>query len=73
MTFSSELAPGGETSALTIVGQQGYTGTDDREAMLRNSQFIDAKVELYVKSGSSNWTRIGEYPIARELLSEPNH
>ena len=70
---ASELPPGGETSMLTIMGPQGYTGTDDREAMLRNSQFVDAKVELYVKSGSSNWTRIGEYPVARELLSGPNH
>jgi hypothetical protein len=68
-----ELAPGGETAALTLVGQQGYTGTDDRDAMLRNSQFVDAKVEVYVKSGSSKWTRIGEYPIARELISAQNH
>jgi hypothetical protein len=70
---ASELPPGGETSTLTILGPQGYTGTDDREAMLRNPQFVDAKVELYVKSGSSNWTRIGEYPIARELLGGTNH
>jgi hypothetical protein len=70
---ASELPPGGETGMLTIVGQQGYTGADDRDALLRNSQFVDAKVELYVKSGSSNWTRIGEFPIARQLLSAPNH
>jgi hypothetical protein len=70
---ASELPPGGETGAPTITGSQGYTGTDDREAMLRNSQFVDAKVELYVKSGPSSWTRIGEYPIARELLSAPSH
>jgi hypothetical protein len=70
---ATELPPGGETATLTIMGQQGYTGTDEPEAMLRNSQFVDAKVELYVKSGSSNWTRIGEFPIARQLLSAPNH
>jgi hypothetical protein len=70
---ATELPPGGETGALTIMGPQGYTGTDDREAMLRNSQFVDATVELYVKSGTSNWTRLGEYPIARELLGGPNH
>jgi hypothetical protein len=68
-----ELPPGGETGTLTIMGQQGYTGTDDRDALLRNSQFVDAKVELYVKSGPSNWTRVGEYPIARQLLNGLNH
>jgi hypothetical protein len=70
---ASELPPGGETDTLIVTGQQGYTGTDDREAMLRNSQFVDAKVELFVRSGSSNWTRIGEYPIARQLLTPPSH
>jgi hypothetical protein len=27
-------------------------------------------VELFVKTGSGQWTRIGEYPIARELTGE---
>jgi hypothetical protein len=68
-----ELPPGSVTDTHIILGQQGYTGTDDREAMLRNSKFVDAKVELYVKSGSSNWTRIGEYPIARQMLDISSH
>jgi hypothetical protein len=66
------LPPDGQTDARTIAGQQGYTGTDDREDLLRNSQFVDASAELFVKSGSSNWTRIGEYAIARQLLSPPS-
>jgi hypothetical protein len=70
---ATELPPGGVTDTHIILGQQGYTGTDDREAMLRNSKFVDAKVELYVKSGSSNWTRIGEYPIARQMLDVSSH
>ena len=70
---ASDLPPGGETGALTIMGSQGYTGTDDREALLRNSRFVDAKVELFVKSGPSNWTRIGGYTIARELLNAATH
>jgi hypothetical protein len=66
--IAREIPPGAATAARTIAGQQGYTGTDDHEELLRNSRFIDAKAELFVKSGASNWTRIGEYPIARQLM-----
>ena len=68
-----EIAPGSATGARTVAGQQGYTGTDDRDEMLRNSHFVDAKAELFVKSGSSNWTRVGEYPVARQLLPPQSH
>jgi hypothetical protein len=70
---AAEMPPGAKTNARTAAGPQGYTGTDDRDAMLRNSHFVDAKAELFVKSGSSNWTRIGEYPVARQLLSPESH
>ena len=38
--------------------------------MLQNSHFVDAKVELFAKYGSEQWKRIGEYPIARRLLTK---
>jgi hypothetical protein len=65
---ATEILPGAETTTRTVAGQQGYTGTDDRQDLLKNSQFVDAKAELFVKSGGSNWTRIGQFPIARQLL-----
>jgi len=68
---SRRLEPGADTGPLIAKGLQGYTGTDDRAALLHNSLFVDAKVELFVKSGSSGWTRIGEFPIARQLIAEP--
>ena len=68
-----EIAPGSATTARTVTGQQGYTGTDDRDEMLHNSHFVDAKAELFVKSGSSKWTRVGEYPVARQLLPPESH
>jgi hypothetical protein len=70
---AADMAPGAETAPRTAAGSQGYTGTDDRDALLRNSHFVDAKAELFVKSGSSNWTRIGEFPIARQLLAPESH
>jgi hypothetical protein len=66
---SSGLPPGATTPPLTVKSQLGYTGADQsRQEMLKNSHFVDAKVELFAKYGSTQWVRVGEYPIARELL-----
>ena len=68
---SDGLAPGAATAPLTIRSQLGYTGSDQtREDMLRNSQFVDARVELFAKYGSTQWKRIGEYPVTRRLLAK---
>jgi hypothetical protein len=70
VTGSRGLAPGATTTPLTIKSQLGYTGTDQsRQEMLHNSQFIDAKVELFAKYGSTQWTHIGDYPVARVLIA----
>jgi hypothetical protein len=31
---------------------------------------VDAKVELSAKYGSTQWVRIAEYPIKRELITQ---
>lgn len=63
------LAPGAATETLTIRSQLGYTGTESRAEMLENAQFTDAKVNLFAKYGSTQWTPIAEYPIERRLLT----
>jgi len=66
---SDGLAPGATTPPLTVKSNLGYTGSDQtRQEMLRNSHFVDAKVELFAKYGSIQWVRIGDFPISRELL-----
>jgi hypothetical protein len=65
---SNGLAPGAATDQVTIDAQRGYTGSDPHDALLRNSQFVDAQVNLFARSGSSAWTRLGEFPITRQLL-----
>ena len=68
---SSGLVPGATSQPLTIRSQLGYTGTDQsRDEMLRNSHFVDAEVELFAKYGSTQWTRVGEYPVTRRLLAK---
>ena len=67
---SEGLAPGATTPTLTVKSQLGYKGTEPRQEMLRNAHFVDAKVELSAKYGSTQWVRIGDYPIKRELITQ---
>jgi hypothetical protein len=68
---SDGLAPGATTPPLTVKSPLGYTGSDQsRQEMLQNSHFVDAKVELFAKYGSTQWTRLGSYPITRQLITK---
>lgn len=64
---SEGLSPGAATSVLTIQSQLGYTGTEPRLALFKNRSFVDARVELFAKYRSTQWTRLSEIPIERRL------
>jgi hypothetical protein len=64
------LEPGATGQLLVLRGDRGYTGTETRLQMLQNSQFIDAKVQIFGKHGSRTWVKMGEYQIDRQLLTE---
>jgi hypothetical protein len=64
------LAPGAKTRPIVLRSNLGYTGTQSRLQMLQNREFVDAKVEIYGKSGSRTWVKLGEQQIGRELLTE---
>jgi hypothetical protein len=64
------IPPGGSTKPIVLRSNLGYTGTEPRAQMLRNSQFVDAQVQLFAKHGGNQWTKLGEWRIARELLSQ---
>jgi len=63
------LAPGAETKLLVMRSTLGYTGTQARMQMLQNREFVDAKVEIYVKKGSKALAKLAEYPVQRQLLT----
>jgi hypothetical protein len=65
---SEGLAPGATTDPLTVKSDLGYTGSETRVDMLKNSQFVDAKVRILAKAGSNYWHPLGEYQIERRLL-----
>ena len=66
---SEGLAPGATSKAFTIQSTLGYTGLEPRAEMLKNPHFVDSKVELAAKYGSVQWTRVGDYPVERRLLT----
>src|SRR5256885_14609400 len=66
---SAGLGPGEATGVLNAKSPRGYTGSDQsRQEMLQNSHFVDAKVDLFAKYAATQWTRLGSYPISRQLL-----
>lgn len=69
VTRSDGLQPGATSRPITINSQLGYTGTEPRAQMLQNSQFVDAKVDLFAKYASLQWVNIGERPIERRLIT----
>ena len=65
------LPPGQTTpGSLVLRSNLGYTGTESRLQMLQNSNFVDAKVEIFGKHGSRTWQKLGEYKIDRQLLTQ---
>ena len=65
---SPGLAPGQSTPPIVLRSNLGYTGTEPRNVMFQNSLFVDAHIQLFAKQGGANWVKLGEYPVARDLL-----
>lgn len=67
---SEGLKPG-ESRTLTLKSNNGYTGSGEtRQQMLANSHFVDAKVEVFAKYGSTQWKKMGVYPVNRQLIEK---
>jgi hypothetical protein len=67
---AGELAPGATSPPIVVRAPQGYTGVQPRADLLNNKLFVDAKVEVFGKAGSANWVKLGEFRIARQLLTK---
>jgi hypothetical protein len=63
------LPAGAQTETMVMRSTLGYTGDQPRMQMLQNSQFVDAKVEIYLKQGSKTLAKLAEYPIQRQLIT----
>src|SRR5262245_6611461 len=70
ITGTEGLAPGATSESQTVKSQLGYTGSESRQQMLENTQFVDAKIEIFAKYGSIQWQKVGEYPVPRTLIAK---
>ena len=64
------IPPGGQTKPIVLRSNLGYTGIEPRAQMLKNRQFVDAQVQVFAKHGGNQWIKLGEWPIARDLLTQ---
>jgi hypothetical protein len=70
VTRSNALNPGETTGVLSAKSNFGYKGQEPRAEMLKNSRFIDAKVDMMAKYSSVQWKKVAENPIERQLLAK---
>jgi hypothetical protein len=66
---SDGLAPGATSKPYSVDSDKGYTGTETRAEMLKNSHFVDATVLLFAKYSNTQWVRLGEFPVTRQLIA----
>ena len=64
------IPPAAATKPIVLRSNLGYTSTEPRAQMLKNRQFVDTQVQVFAKHGGNQWVKLGEWPIARELLTQ---
>jgi hypothetical protein len=69
VTGSEGLAAGATTPDITLVSDRGAKGTDPRATIMKSAYFVDARVQLSAKYGSSQWVRITEVPVAHQFVN----
>jgi hypothetical protein len=68
-TEGQQLPPGGRLGPFNLSSDLGYSSPAPRTQMLQHAMFKDAKVDLFVKHGSRQWARLGEFRIDRQLFT----
>ena len=64
------LDAGSDVGPFTMESTLGYTGEQSLAEMLDHRDFVDAKIELFVKHRADQWAKLAEYPIDRRLLTQ---
>ena len=65
---SRPLAPG-QTMVVLLKSDARYSSPVEPEAMFGHQLFKDARVEIFLRVGSSPWTRFGEADVERRIGS----
>lgn len=60
------LAPG-ESTLVVLKSDARYHSAGAPESMFQHEAFRDAKVEVYLRLGSSGWVKFGDTPVERRI------
>jgi hypothetical protein len=67
---SEGVAAQQSTPVHRVKSKIGYTGKQPRAEMLTNHEFKDVRVRIFGKSGSGQWTLLGESVIQRRIITQ---
>ncbi len=59
--------PRGESRQMVMTSDAHYTSPGEPEAMFAHEQFMDARAEVFVRVGSSQWVKMGTVECQRRL------
>jgi len=62
------LAGGAMSNQIVLRSERGYTSIEDNAKMLNNREFVDAKVDIFGRTGS-RWIKMAEFQIDRTLVN----
>jgi hypothetical protein len=57
----------GQSALVLLKSDARYSSPVEPEAMFSHQQFKDAQVEVFLRVGSSPWTRFGDVDVARHI------
>ena len=64
------LEPGAEAGPFTMENKLGYTGVQPQAEMLGHRDFVNVKIELFIKHLSDQWAPLNEFQVERQLLTQ---
>lgn len=59
----------GQTQALVVRTDRGYTGEQARAELLGHSQFRDVRARIFARYGSAQWVELAVVDVERQLLT----
>ena len=64
------LEAGQATSVLRLDSERGYTGEQPQSEMLAHRDFVDVRMDLYVKHRGDQWVILESVDVSRQLLAQ---
>lgn len=62
------IPPGAASELLTLDSSRGYTGEQSQSEMLGHRDFVDVKMDLYIKHRAQQWALLDTLDVDRQLL-----